>query len=121
MMSSRVNNVNCRFVSLFSNKAYVELSIRALNNITKRGVCGKVATGNGMNILNNPEISTDLIKSNSLISDSFLGCGLNLNSNFNGVILLNDYLLLADGNLLIMYIRAALHVGQVNITAWRSL
>jgi hypothetical protein len=97
MMSTNLNTSNCRFVSLFNNKIHVEDTIRSLNNITKRGLCGKISTGNGMNILNNPEISTIELKSNSLVEDSVLGCGINLTSNIYGIILLNDHLLMGDG------------------------
>lgn len=102
MMSSNVNRANCRFVSLFSNKVHIVDRIRTLNNITKKGISGKVATGNGMNIYNDPEISTSVMKSNSLICESFMGCGFNMTSNYIGMMILNDFLILGDGNLILI-------------------
>jgi hypothetical protein len=112
MMSSSMNNSNCRFVSLFSNKVHFTDRIRALNNITKRGICGKIASGNGMNILNDPQISLDSIKASSIIGDPLSSYGIRMAGNCYGLIFLNDYLLLSDGNFIFYLFRAALHDRQ---------
>ena len=60
MMSSSSNRANVRFVSLFSNKVHLVDRVRTLNNITKRGIAcaAGASTGNGINLYNNPEISS---------------------------------------------------------------
>ena len=100
MMNSSFNRGNDRFVSLFSNKIHIADRIQALNNITKRGIAGTAgsATGNGANLYNNPEISADVLKSNSLMAESLFGCGFNMSSNIFKMTAFSDFLLLCDGN-----------------------
>ena len=99
MMSSSTNRANLRFVSLFSNKVHLIDRISTLNNITKRGVAGTagVVTGNGINLYNNPEITSLISLSNSLAQDSVLGCGFNLTSNVLNMAMFNDYLMISEG------------------------
>ena len=99
MMSSSFNKGNDRFVSMFSNKVHSVETIRTLNNIVKRCVSGTVggATGNGTNIYNDPEISADLMRSNSLLTESLTGCGFNMTSNVFKMTILSDYLIMCDG------------------------
>lgn len=112
MMSSSFNINNQRFVSLFCNKVHLVDRVRALNNITKKGLSHCIKQGNGSNLYKNPDLSTDVLTSNSLITESIVGCGLNLTSNTFSMAILSDYLLLCDGNLTLILNRAALHVGQ---------
>jgi hypothetical protein len=110
MMSSSLNTNNQRFVSLFSNKVHQVDRIRALNNISKKGLSNLI--GNGSNLYNNPDLSGDSLTSNSLLTESLVGCGFNMTSNIFKMAVLSDYLLLCDGNLTFILNRAALHVGQ---------
>jgi hypothetical protein len=102
MMSSSSNR-SANFATLFSNRIHLVDRIRCLNNITKRCISGTAGsiTGNGVNIYNNPEISADLLRSNSLMSESLVGCGFNMTSNIFKMAVLSDYLLICDGKLLI--------------------
>ncbi len=115
MMSSSTNN-SYRFAALFSNKAHIASLIRPLNNITKRGICGKIANGNGINILNDPEITGAEINALAASSESIVGLGMSLPSNLSGMIFLNDYLLIADGKVPLLLIEQLCILGnQLNI------
>jgi hypothetical protein len=112
MMSTSLNTNNQRFFSLFSNKVHQVGIIRSLNSISKRGLSSIIGQGNGSNLYNNPDLSGELLTSNSLLTESLVGCGFNMTSNIFKMAVLSDYLLLCDGNLTLILNRAALHVGQ---------
>jgi hypothetical protein len=112
MMSSSINMSHQRFVSLFSNKVHVVDRILSLNKISKKGVSSLLGHGTGTNLYNNPDLSAELLSSNSLMTESVVGCGFNMTSNIFKMAVLSDYLLLCDGNLTLILNRAALHVGQ---------
>ena len=112
MMSSSFNINNLRFVSLFCNKVHLVDRVRALNNISKKGISKIIRQGNGSNLYKNPDLLDGLLTSNSLITESMVGCGLNMTSNNLGMTVFSDYLLLCDGNLTLILNRAALHIGQ---------
>ncbi len=111
MMSSSFNISNQRFVSLFSNKVHMVDRIQGLSTTLKSGVSPVAGHGNGGNLYNNPDLSADQLTSNSLVTESLVGCGFNMTSNIFKMSVLSDYLLLCDGNLTLIN-RAALHVGQ---------
>jgi hypothetical protein len=98
MMSSSSNR-SANFATLFSNKLHLVGRVQTLNNIVKRGIAGTSGsiTGNGVNIYNNPDISADLLSSNSLMSESLVGCGFNMTSNIFKMAVISDYLLICDG------------------------
>jgi hypothetical protein len=94
MLNTKSNLLSKYFAANYSNKIHYVNRIQLLNNCLGADA---LLTGNGFNLYSNPDIASDILSSNSLISDSLLGCGSNIASNFLNLSILNKHYMRTDG------------------------